>query len=1356
MKLAALWLLLGASLAQDPPPPWEKAFFESEPKEILAAAKEIKTEPGTPVVQLLAETRFTFQADGRSESRVRQVYRVLTDEAARDWGVVQADWALWYQERPVLRARVISPDGQAHALEPKTLSEKPVASGTPDVFTDRRSLTGPLPSMSAGAVVELETVIRETRPFFESGVVTYHHFGGETPLRRERLILDAPEGLALKPLTRLLPDVTPRRESADGRTVLTYEKGPMAPREGFEPLLPSDVPMGPYVAFTTGKSWSLVAQQYHRIVEAQIGSADLKGLGELPAKDLPRPERIARLLSLIHTRVRYTSLALGDASIVPRPPGETLQRGYGDCKDKAALLVAALRRVGIDAQVAVLLTGPGVDVEPDLPGFGSFNHAIVHVSGEPELWIDATDKFSRAGSLPLQDQDRRILIADPGTVSLARTPASAPRDNVDLKIREIQLADYGPARLVETLRPTGHAERKLRGLLDQDRKGVEQSLTSYVTSVFGAPKLSTWSAVEASDLSKPFELKIEAADVARGQTDLREAVVAIAVENLFVDLPWFFREPEGEEKPDKPEKPARTHDVCLYAPTVSEWRYRIIPPPGFQARPFPANEKLALGPATLEKAFSRLEDGSVSVLLRFDCGKRRMTAEEAKQLRQGVERVRAEGVLLVGFSQVGAAHLEAGRIKEALGEFRTLAEAHPKKAVHRAQIARALLAGALGDAARVEARKAVELEPDSFVARQTLAWILQHDLIGRRFEKGWDPKGAEEAYRGALKIKPGQLEFVLDLAIMLEHDAAGQRYTSGSRLGEAIDLYKSVLKQIEGTNFENNLNVALLWAGRFKELGERLRKTTTPSGRALVVVARSALEGADAGLAYAARSIPDEETRRASLAQAGELLLKLRYYAESGALLAAAARGAEDAASMLGRADRTRKTRKWDAFPEDASDASSAVKRLMFLVMAPNFDAAAVGALMSRYTVDPGKDASTRDIRMMRTVIEEMWKKQSIAMEVGRDLTLSLMEPVVEGDEGLGYRVRVPSVFGGRTPQLWFLHPEDGRLKLLTLGEGAIGRLALDLLEAGDADRARKWLDWAADELPDGADRDPLEADPFAVLYKKGQEADVTALRRAAAALAAEGARSGAAIAVLEEARGEEKNPKRRFVYDHAIAQAYGHDGKWVESGTASTRMIAAEPDSNAAFFLRGRSLEKQHKFDDMAALCQAQLRLKPNNAALLHALQHVESMRGKQESSQEYGRRLVKLGQGSPGVYNNLAWASLLEGKVTAVTLQDAQKATSNASGRSDAALHTLATVYADLGRPAEARDVLLQTFRARLTTEPEPQDWYVLGRIAEEYGAKDAAIAAYRRTATAENADLPNSTNQLSLRRLRGLEEK
>jgi len=47
-----------------------------------------------------------------------------------------------------------------------------------------------------------------------------------------------------------------------------------------------------------------------------------------------------------------------------------LKRGYGDCKDKAALLAAMLRTAGVSASLALLSSGPGRDINPDLPGMG--------------------------------------------------------------------------------------------------------------------------------------------------------------------------------------------------------------------------------------------------------------------------------------------------------------------------------------------------------------------------------------------------------------------------------------------------------------------------------------------------------------------------------------------------------------------------------------------------------------------------------------------------------------------------------------------------------------------------------------------------------------------------------------------------------------------------------------------------------------------------------------------------------------------------------------------------------------------------------------------------------------------------
>ena len=52
----------------------------------------------------------------------------------------------------------------------------------------------------------------------------------------------------------------------------------------------------------------------------------------------------------------------------------------------------------------------------------------------------------------------------------------------------------------------------------------------------------------------------------------------------------------------------------------------------------------------------------------------------------------------------------------------------------------------------------------------------------------------------------------------------------------------------------------------------------------------------------------------------------------------------------------------------------------------------------------------------------------------------------------------------------------------------------------------------------------------------------------------------------------------------------------------------------------------------------------------------------------------------------------------------------------------------------------------------DPAPHDWYVLGRIAEDYGATDAALAAYNRVEKPKDT-LNGSTYVLAQKRLKGL---
>jgi hypothetical protein len=168
--------------------------------------------------------------------------------------------------------------------------------------------------------------------------------------------------------------------------------------------------------------------------------------------------------------------------MIPAAPRETLARGFGDCKDKATLLIALLRRAGFTADVALLSTGPGWDVDPALPGQGGFDHAIVRVvvAGK-DLWIDATEDLLPVGQLPVRDQGRRALIAGPGVRALVTTPSGGPADNLVREVRDYHLAELDGARVVETSTQTGVFADDLRGWVRRTaRADLEDALRGYV------------------------------------------------------------------------------------------------------------------------------------------------------------------------------------------------------------------------------------------------------------------------------------------------------------------------------------------------------------------------------------------------------------------------------------------------------------------------------------------------------------------------------------------------------------------------------------------------------------------------------------------------------------------------------------------------------------------------------------------------------------------------------------------------------------------------------------------------------------------------------------------------------------
>ncbi|HEY0553455.1 MAG TPA: DUF3857 domain-containing protein, partial [Thermoanaerobaculia bacterium] len=162
--------------------PWEGAAFAADPGAVARAAARVESD-GDDVVVLLMEASYGFDDAGRETFSQRLVYRILTANAHESWSTVEEGWEPWHQARPEIRARVITPDGAEHTLDPSTISESSPARDAPDMFEDGRVLRAPLPATRLGAVVEQQVTVRDTAPFFDGGVVRLHSLDPGMPVR---------------------------------------------------------------------------------------------------------------------------------------------------------------------------------------------------------------------------------------------------------------------------------------------------------------------------------------------------------------------------------------------------------------------------------------------------------------------------------------------------------------------------------------------------------------------------------------------------------------------------------------------------------------------------------------------------------------------------------------------------------------------------------------------------------------------------------------------------------------------------------------------------------------------------------------------------------------------------------------------------------------------------------------------------------------------------------------------------------------------------------------------------------------------------------------------------------------------
>ena len=92
-------------------------MFTSDPKELVAAAEKVSAGDAGFVV-LLDEGGYSFEANGKSHTTQRHIYRIVDESAIDQLGTIEVPWAPWYNDRPKVTARTrVEKDGTVHSSE---------------------------------------------------------------------------------------------------------------------------------------------------------------------------------------------------------------------------------------------------------------------------------------------------------------------------------------------------------------------------------------------------------------------------------------------------------------------------------------------------------------------------------------------------------------------------------------------------------------------------------------------------------------------------------------------------------------------------------------------------------------------------------------------------------------------------------------------------------------------------------------------------------------------------------------------------------------------------------------------------------------------------------------------------------------------------------------------------------------------------------------------------------------------------------------------------------------------------------------------------------------------------------------
>lgn len=553
--------------ASDDVPSW---FMQFRTMQTPVYDKDVKA------VVLHKDSVVNVGSDGKVVTTMTYVVRILTREGRKEAVAVEPYLVSSGKIREI-KGWLIRADGSVKAYGKEQIYDR--ISDPDDIYNELRlKIIDASDEADAGAVFGYQVTSEETPLFDQDSWL----FQDNLPTLVSRYTLNLPSGWKAESntfnYTKVEPNVSGSSYVWELRNLQPIADEPESP--SIANLVPrlavSYTPSATTTNFRTFKDWTEVSRWNTEISDPSVVIDDniANKARELTANAKTEFEKI-RAIGTFVQNLQYISIDIGVGrgnGYRPRPSTLVLQRGYGDCKDKANLMRALLKVLKIEAYPVAIYSGDPNFVREEWASPRQFNHCIIAVKVSAEtnsqtiithptlgrlMIFDATDPYTPVGDLPDYLQGSFALIVAGSSGGLMKMPITSPDANKMVRSVEMTLAENGDLTGVIHERAQGqqaaYARRLLRAISASDYNKI---IEGWVVRGISTARVGKITPVD-KNAENQFDLDVEVKAPVYGQLMQNRLLVFKPVVVDRLNSLWLT-----DNK--------RTHPVIMEANTFSE------------------------------------------------------------------------------------------------------------------------------------------------------------------------------------------------------------------------------------------------------------------------------------------------------------------------------------------------------------------------------------------------------------------------------------------------------------------------------------------------------------------------------------------------------------------------------------------------------------------------------------------------------------------------------------------------------------------------------------------------------------------------------------------------------------------